>query len=123
MITEVLNEGDKVLVQVVKEPLGTKGARLTTQLTIASRYLVLMPKDKSIGISAKIEKEEERLHSVIQALFSHELTYGYIVRTIAEGASEASFNKDVLFLDELWNTLQERIAKASEGELIYATCR
>ena len=121
LITEVLREGDKVLVQVVKEPLGSKGARLTTQLTIASRYLVLMPKDKSIGISAKIEEEEERirLRSAMQALFPGELKYGYIVRTVAEGASEADFNKDALFLDKLWNTIQERIAKAGKGELVY----
>ncbi len=121
LITEVLREGDKVLVQVAKEPLGTKGARLTTQLTIASRYLVLMPKDKSIGISAKIEEEEERgrLRSAMQALFPDELKYGYIVRTVAEGASEEDFNKDALFLDKLWNTIQERIAKAGKGELVY----
>lgn len=121
LITEVLREGDKVLVQVVKEPLGTKGARLTTQLTIASRYLVLMPKDKSIGISAKIEEEEERdrLRSAMQALFPDELKYGYIVRTVAEGASEADFNKDALFLDKLWHTIQERIAKAGKGEIVY----
>lgn len=121
LITEVLREGDKVLVQVVKEPLGTKGARLTTQLTIASRYLVLMPKDKSIGISAKIEEEDERerLRTAMHSLFPEELKCGYIVRTVAEGASEADFNKDALFLDKLWGTIQERIAKAGKGEVVY----
>lgn len=121
-ITEVLREGQKVLVQVTKEPLGTKGARLTTQITVASRYLVLMPKDLSIGISAKIEDEaeRERLRSVMEGLFpSEQLKYGYIVRTVADGASEADFSKDAIFLDKLWGEIQERIASAGTGELVH----
>lgn len=120
-ITEVLREGDKVLVQVVKEPLGTKGARLTTQITVASRYLVLMPKDKSIGISAKIEEEaeRERLRQVMLGLFPDELSTGYIVRTVAEGATEEDFGHDARFLDKLWRSIEQRIAGAGTGELVH----
>ncbi|EDY86049.1 ribonuclease G [gamma proteobacterium HTCC5015] len=121
-IGEVLREGQNILVQVVKEPLGTKGARLTTQITVASRYLVLMPKDKSIGVSAKIEEESERerLRDLMSGLFPEDsLDFGYIVRTVAEGASEEDFLKDARFLDRLWKAISQRIDQAGTGELVH----
>ncbi|MGM0564377.1 MAG: ribonuclease G [Pseudomonadota bacterium] len=121
-ITEVLREGQSLLVQVVKEPLGTKGARLTTQITVASRFLVLMPRDKSIGISAKIENESERdrLRGLMDSLFPEDqLSAGYIVRTVADGASETDFLKDARFLGRLWQAIDQRVQEAGNGELVH----
>src|SRR5690606_29677848 len=88
-IGELLRDGQEVVVQVVKDPIGTKGARLTTQISIPSRYLVLLPQSKVIGISARIEDEAERarLKAIVGGLaLSH--GHGYIVRTNAEGQPE-----------------------------------
>jgi ribonuclease G len=123
-ISKLLYQGQTVLVQVVKDPLGSKGARLTTQLSIAARYLVLMPEINHIGISQKIETEEERqrLKTLVEELGSEFQESGYIVRTVAEGASEVELEADMRFLHKLWNEVQER-AKSEPPGLIHEDLR
>ena len=108
-VREMLREGQDILVQVVKDPLGTKGARLTTELTIASRFLVIMPHSRTIGISSKIEdeSERERLRGIIAEHCDGESGCGYIVRTVAESASEAMLIHDMEFLNKLWGKLKQ----------------
>jgi len=110
-ITEVVREGDFITVQVVKDPLGTKGARLTTNISIPSRYLVFMPALDTTGVSQKIEDEEERkrLREVLQRFVeSRGAGGGFIARTAAEGIAEESLIKDMEFLTKLWQGIKER---------------
>ena len=120
-ITELLHEGQELSVQVIKDPLGTKGARLTTQITIPSRYLVYIPEVENVGISQKIESEEERvrLRDVIQLFMSDQSGGGYIARTAAEGASSDALRADMLFLQKLWQSIAEKQRGAKAGSLIY----
>ena len=120
-IMELLREGQELIVQVVKDPMGTKGARLTTQISIPSRYLVYMPGADHIGISQKIEEELERqrLKDIIAAKTSEFDQGGYIVRTVAEGISEEAIYNDMCFLQKLWNAIQERAAEGKSFELIH----
>src|SRR5450755_2429788 len=87
-IRSLVAEGNEILVQVVKDPLGTKGARLTTYITLPSRYMVFMPKGHGVGVSARIEdeRERERLRAAVQAGLMPEENAGFIVRTAAEDA-------------------------------------
>lgn len=121
-IRELLREGDEVLAQVLKDPIGTKGARLTTFITVPSRYLVLLPRGSGIGISARIESEAERsrLKAILADLMPAELTCGVIVRTAAEGASRDALSADLLFLLRLWEGIQEKARSAAAGQLIHA---
>jgi ribonuclease G len=121
-IREVVHDGQELLVQVLKEPLGTKGARLTTYITIPSRYLVMTPKGSGVGVSSRIddETERERLRLTIEELIAAEgVPGGYIIRTAAEGASRESLHADMLFLAKLWKTIDERAAQTPPGELVY----
>ena len=122
-ITDILYEGKKLLVQVIKDPLGTKGARLTTYITLPSRFLVLMPDDTTIGVSSKIESTEERdrLRALVTQL-REELGYqnGYIVRTAAEGISEETLRQDMAFLRKLWSSIEEAALASSEASLLYS---
>ena len=121
-IREIVREGDEVLVQVVKDPLGNKGARLTTFITLPSRNLVLLPKGNSIGISARIEDEEERerLREVVAGLLQEAgLECGAIVRTVAEGAGADELRADLKFLVKLWNLVQQRCSKSPVKSLIH----
>ena len=124
-ISKLLYQGQTLAVQVVKDPLGSKGARLTTQLSIAARYLVLMPGVDHIGISQKIETEEERqrLKDLISKLAAEFQPSGYIVRTVAEAASDAELIADMRFLHKLWDETQERIKNEPPGTLIYEDLR
>lgn len=109
-IADVLYEGKSILVQVIKDPLGTKGARLTTYVTIPSRSLVLIPHDKSLGISSKIEDpaERERLKKLVDDLRRQEEDFpGYIIRTAAEEADEESIRADMQFLQKQWKKVTE----------------
>ncbi len=125
-IALLLREGQSLTVQVIKDPIGTKGARLTTQLSIASRYLVYMPGVDHIGISQRIEDESERdrLRELVQtcqlddASRDNSVT-GFIVRTAAEGAGEDEFNADMQFLARLWKKLEQRIAEELAPCVIY----
>ncbi|MEK7990763.1 MAG: Rne/Rng family ribonuclease [Thiotrichaceae bacterium] len=149
-ISELVYEGQHLLVQVVKDPLGTKGARLTTQISIPSRYVVFLPySPHMIGISTRIEKDEERKrlkdiglrlmgiaeqptiekHTdddtlVVQAVPASEIEndkccYGFIIRTAAEGASEEMLWADMQFLCRLWEDIQERSESTKTKALIY----
>lgn len=120
-IHALVSEGSEILVQVVKDPLGTKGARLTTFVTIPSRYLVYMPKGHGVGISARIEDEAERqrLRETVTMFASSETPGGYIVRTAAEGASVEALRADMLFLERLWAVLCEKASKAGPGSLVH----
>jgi len=120
-IRDLVTEGGQLLVQVLKDPLGTKGARLTTHITIPSRYLVMLPKGSGIGISARIEDEaeRERLRFLMDAIITTPTRAGYIVRTAAEGASLEALRADMLFLQKLWEAIEEAAAKAGPGELVY----
>src|SRR5450830_504208 len=106
-IEKILFDGQVLTVQVIKDPIGTKGARLSTQISIAGRMLVYLPQDKHIGISQKIEKEAERelLRTRLQSLLPAEEKGGYIVRTMAEDASDADLKADVDYLRKTWSTI------------------
>src|SRR5262245_24825255 len=120
-VRELVSEGDQILVQVVKDPIGTKGARLTTFVSIPSRYLVYMPKGRGVGVSARIEDEEERrrLREAVTLFAAPEDTGGYIVRTAAEGAALEAMRADMLFLRRLWEAIRDKGLKASAGELVH----
>jgi len=109
-------------VQVIKNPLGSKGARLTTSLTAPSRYLVYMPGDASIGVSAKIddETERERLRSIVRSVTAEDDSNGgYIVRTAAEGVCEVEIANDVVFLKKLWASIEASVKEAKPGDSVY----
>ena len=123
-IRQVLREGQSILVQVNKDPLGTKGARLTTHLSISSRFLVYMPQTAHIGISQRIEDEAERnrLKALVESCVEvEEMQHagGFIVRTAAEGAGEQEILADIRFLKRLWRALSERIAHNPSPSIIY----
>jgi ribonuclease G len=122
-ISELVREGQSLLVQVVKEPIGSKGARLTTQLSVSSRYLVYMPNSQHIGVSLRIEDEEERnrLRVIIEENRQRENLEngGFIIRTAAEGVGEEGFASDMRFLRRLWQALQKRITQPTVPTMIY----
>lgn len=117
----LIRQGEELLVQVVKDPLGAKGARLTTQLSIAARFLVFMPGEEHIGVSQKIEGEEERqrLRDTLTSLAADFGQGGYIVRTVAEGISEEEIRADMEFLHKLWDEVQERAKIASPSIMVH----
>ncbi len=122
-ITELVREGGEVIVQVVKDPLGTKGARLTTDLSIPSRFLVFIPSLDNEGVSQRIDNEEERqrLRGILSELKEEiEPQGGFIVRTAAEGASREALRVDMLYLSRVWASIEERRSKANLQELIHA---
>ncbi len=125
-IAFLLKEGQSLVVQVIKDPIGTKGARVTTELSMASRYLVLMPGETHIGISQRIEEEaeRERLKSLVQICCqenpeAQNIKAGYIIRTAAEGAGAEAFKADLTYLQRLWNKLQQRIVEYPQPSMIY----
>ena len=120
-IREFVREGQELLVQVLKEPLGTKGARLTTYIAIPSRYLVLTPNSLGLGVSSRIddEVERERLRSTLEAIKAEAPPAGYIIRTAAEGATREALHADVTFLHKLWQSIEETAAKTASGGLVY----
>jgi len=120
-IVNLLQEGQEVIVQVVKDPMGTKGARLTTQISIPSRYLVFMPGAQHVGVSQKIEDvvERQRLKETISRLSKDFVPGGYILRTVAEGVSEEALLKDIEFLQKLWRVISERIESEPAGSMIH----
>tara|TARA_B100000315_G_scaffold115921_1_gene106320 strand:- start:2928 stop:4472 length:1545 start_codon:yes stop_codon:yes gene_type:complete len=119
LIEEVLQEGQEILVQVSKNPLGTKGARITTYITLPGRYLVFMPTIDHIGISRRIEDEEERkrLKKVIQDIRG--TGAGYIVRTVGEGKNKEEFESDINFLGKLWSDIKNKAENSMVPALIY----
>ena len=119
-IQMLVSEGGEILVQVLKDPLGTKGARLTTFITIPSRYLVYMAKGHGVGISSRIEDETERnrLRETVAQFVKPDDPGGYIVRTAAEGATAEALRADMLFLQKLWTVLSAKAAAAKPGSLV-----
>ena len=122
-IRTLLREGQSLVVQVTKDPIGTKGARLTTQLSIPSRYLVFMPGVSHVGISQRIEDEGERarLKSLIEegAAKDTEVSGGYIIRTAAEAASAEDLLGDMKYLHRLSQAIEDRISRSQAPAVVY----
>ena len=120
-IVDLLREGQQVVVQVVKDPMGSKGARLSTQISIPSRYLVYMPGAQHIGVSQKIEDatERQRLKDIITRYAPQFETGGYIVRTVAEGASEEDLVRDMRFLQKLWLAIGDKVKSEPAHALVH----
>ena len=117
-------DGQALMVQVIKDPIGTKGARLSTQISIAGRLLVYLPQDERIGISQKIGSHElrEQLRTRVQALVGERGNGGgggFILRTNAEEASDAELAEDIDYLRKTWNAVRERAFKAPPGTLLH----
>src|SRR5450432_230483 len=121
-IRTLVAEGDEILVQVVKDPLGTKGARLTTYITLPSRFLVYMAQGGGIGVSARIENEgeRERLRTAVQAGVLPEDNAGFIVRTAAEVATSAALHSDMIYLRRLWEFIRQKGLRTAPGNLVHA---
>jgi len=120
-IERLLSEGQNLVVQVIKDPIGTKGARLSTQISMAGRFLVYLPQESHIGISQRIEAEEERQHlrEKLQQLITPGEKGGFIIRTMAETASDRELECDVAYLRKLWQGIQERARDAAPLALLY----
>jgi len=122
-IRELLHEGQQVLVQVLKEPIGSKGARLTTAIAIPSRYLVYMPRGTGFGVSSRIADplERDRLREGVEDLAARDsVGGGYIVRTAAEGTGLEALRADMLYLNKLWAWINERAANTTAPSLVHA---
>jgi ribonuclease G len=120
LITELVREGQEIIVQVIKDAIGTKGARLTTHITLPSRFLVFLADSEVSGVSIKIDGEEER-HRLKELVttFRAEFGGGYIVRTAAEGAEPWALRADMQFLQRLWESIQERIKETRGVANVY----
>ncbi len=120
-IEKILAEGQSLLVQVVKDPIGTKGARLSTQISIAGRMLVYLPQEKHIGISQRIESEVERetLRERLTRLVPEDEQGGFIVRTMAENATDDEFAADIAYLRKLWRDIRDRSRVSGPPTLLY----
>ncbi|MGL5420505.1 MAG: ribonuclease G [Plesiomonas shigelloides] len=118
-IAELVRQGQDIMVQVVKDPLGTKGARLTTDITLPSRYLVFMPGASHVGVSQRIESEveRERLKSIVSQQCDE--LGGFIIRTAAEGVGEAELAQDVAFLKRLWSKVLQRKTRQGSRTTLY----
>ncbi len=118
-IEDLLKEGQQILVQVAKEPIGTKGPRITAHISLPGRYIVFMPTISHIGVSRRIEdgKEKERLKELIQSLRTP--NRGYIIRTAGEGMGKSEFQQDLSFLHKLWREIVQRSESVSAPYLIH----
>ena len=117
-IQDLISRGEQLLVQAVKDPMKTKGARLTTEISLPGRFLVYVPNGEGLGVSRRLEDAERaRLKDIIKGLEVKE--GGVIVRTAAEGASAEDVERDLVFLQRLWKTIQARAKGASAPTLVY----
>ena len=118
-IEDLLREGQDIMVQVSKEPLGTKGARLTSYISLPGRNLVLMPTVNHIGVSRRIEDQEERerLREIIQEIRPNDI--GFIARTASEGVSKDKLKSEMDFMLKLWEDIQDRMSRGSGPGLLY----
>ncbi len=118
-IAKLVSQGQHVIVQVVKDPIGTKGARLTTDITIPSRYLVFMPGCAHVGVSQKIQSqaERDRLKKCVTPYVNEE--GGFIIRTAAEGASQAGLEQDARFLRYVWDQIREKRKQVKDCAVLY----
>jgi len=121
LIQDVLREGQSIIVQVIKEPIGTKGARLTTEVSIAGRFLVFLPHQDHIGVSQRIEDEEERemLRNRLLGLLPEKRSGGFIIRTMSETASDAELLADIDYLQKVWAKIQLDSQSAGERSLVF----
>jgi ribonuclease G len=117
-ISQLLKPGQQVMVQVVKDPMGTKGARITTEISLPGRFLVLMPFSEFVGVSRKLPDEErDRLHDIIVRHIPPKT--GVIVRTVAQGVSERDLVSDLEFLLRLWKRVKHLSTEALAPEIVY----
>jgi ribonuclease G len=118
-IEDMLRKGQEILVQVSKESLGSKGARITSFISIPGRYIVYMPQSRHVGVSRRIhdEAERERLRGIVKAV--RPATGGFIVRTVAEGKGEEEIAADIQFLSRLWSQVQSRYETAKAPALLH----
>ena len=117
-ITDLIQRGQQILVQAVKDPMKTKGARLTTEISLPGRFLVYVPNGEGLGVSRRLEDSERtRLKDILKGIVPS--TGGVIVRTAAEGASAEDVERDLVFLQRLWKTIQARAKLATGPELVY----
>lgn len=119
-ISDYVRQGDEIIVQVLKEPMGTKGARLSTEISIPSRYVVFLPRASEVGISTRIESEQTRQHlrGLINA-FSEGLPGGYIVRTAIEQTNEWAMRSDIQYLRRIWDKISARAKESPAGSLLH----
>ena len=117
-IQDLIKRGETILVQAVKDPMKTKGARLTTQISLPGRFVVFVPQGEGLGVSRRLDDDERgRLKDILRRLAVKE--GGVIVRTAAEGASEEDIERDLVFLQRLWKSIQAKAKAASAPELVY----
>jgi ribonuclease G len=118
-IEELITEGQEMMVQAAKAPMGSKGARLTTHISLPGRFLVLMPASEHIGISRRIEDDTERnrLKATVESI--RENNFGYIVRTAAEGVQEEKLKYEMGFLNNLWESIQQKYQTAPAPYLLH----
>jgi ribonuclease G len=117
-IQDLISRGQTILVQAVKDPMKTKGARLTTQISLPGRFVVFVPQGEGLGVSRRLDDDERtRLKDILKKLSVKE--GGVIVRTAAEGASEEDIERDLVFLQRLWKSIQAKAKTAAAPELIY----
>ena len=121
LIADLLKEGQEILVQIAKEPLGTKGARITSHIALPGRYLVYMPTVDHIGVSRKIESDDERqrLKRIIQENRRSNFPGGFIVRTAGQGRGEDEFKSDIKFLYALWAEIKMRADKKKGATIVH----
>ncbi|MEY3202195.1 MAG: hypothetical protein RIR70_1745 [Pseudomonadota bacterium] len=124
-IERILHEGQSIMVQALKDPIGTKGARLSTQISIAGRLLVYLPREKHIGISQRIEDEAEReaLRERLAGLIPPEEPGGFIVRTMAGAACNEELTADIAYLRKIWQDLSAAAKTAQAPSLLYEDLR
>lgn len=121
LISNLLRSGDRLVVQVIKDPLGSKGARLTTNISIPSRFLVLLPDSDVVGVSTRIEEDAERnrLKELVHILRDSSQGHGYIVRTNAEGVNDFALSADMVYLGKVWQAIRERSETADPATCVF----
>ncbi|MGH9339187.1 MAG: Rne/Rng family ribonuclease [Acidobacteriota bacterium] len=121
LIGDLLRQGQEILVQIAKEPIAKKGARITSHVALPGRFLVYMPTVDHVGVSRKIasDKERQRLRDIVVSLRG-EINKGFIVRTAGEGRSEEDLRRDALYLSRLWDDIRVKAEKASAPALIHS---
>lgn len=119
-IDTVLHEGQEIIVQIAKEPIGTKGARITSNISIPGRHLVLTPWSRRVGVSRRIgsDKERRRLREIVERLRPPQL--GFIIRTAGDGVREADLQADIRYLATVWAAIQKRNAEKSAPAILYS---
>lgn len=118
-IEDILCEGQEIMVQVAKSPIGTKGSRVTSYLSLPGRFLVLMPSSDHVGISRRIEDEEERIRLKTLITSLREYSLGYIVRTAAEGVQKEKLINEMVFLKNLWDNIQKKYNELPAPSLLH----